>query len=484
MDPIITRMQAAFEKQRAAFAAQPFPDLEHRKAALRSVKEVLRRHQQDIVAAVSADFGNRSASETMLIEAVGPILEANHALSSLRRWMKPRRRHTELLFFGNRAWVSYQPKGVVGVITPWNFPLYLALGPLVAALAAGNRVMIKMSEFSPRTTELLARMMGECFDEDEVAVFGGEIEASQAFSRLPFNHLVFTGSPAVGHHVMRAAAEHLTPVTLELGGKSPAIVSDSGSLLEAAERIAHGKAFNCGQICIAPDYALVPRAKVDAFAGAVADAFRRMYPQVQGNSDYTWVATDAHAKRIRDLLADAAAKGGKVLACGDTGSGRQIPLHVVTSVKEDMRITQEELFGPILPVLAYDSLDQAIDYVKARPRPLALYPFGFGGGELQHLIRSTHAGGMSVDDWGWHAFNHDMPFGGIGNSGMGSYHGEEGFRELSHAKAVFRRWRLFPMQLFYPPYGNLVQRLVMRFYLGKAGHARPARPAPEARSGA
>ncbi len=466
-DPIIAQMQETLERQRRAFTAHPYPTLAERKAKLMAVKHVLQRYQDLIVRAVNADFGCRAAAETKLVEAMGPILEANHALHRLRRWMQPSRRHTELLFLSNRARVSYQPKGVVGVLTPWNFPLYLSLGPLVAALAAGNRVMIKMSEFSPRTTELLARMMAECFSDDEVAVFGGEVEASQAFSRLPFDQLVFTGSPAVGHHVMRAAADNLTPVTLELGGKSPAIVSAHGSLAAAAERIAHGKAFSSGQVCIAPDYAMVPRENVDAFAAAVAAAFRRMYPRVQNNPEYTSIITDAQAQRIRDLLADAIAKGGKVIACGDTGPGRQIPLHVVTGVADSMRVAQEELFGPILPIIAYDRLDQAIAYVTSRPRPLALYPFGFSDQEVQQLARSTHSGGMSVNDWGWHAFNHDMPFGGIGNSGMGTYHGVEGFRELSHAKATFTRNRFFPMQLFYPPYGNLVQRLVMSFYLGK-----------------
>ncbi|SBT03865.1 putative coniferyl aldehyde dehydrogenase [Candidatus Accumulibacter aalborgensis] len=468
MDPIIAQMQATLERQRQAFSAHPYPSLAERRARLMAVKRVVQRYQDLIARAVSTDFGGRSTSETKLIEAMGPILETNHALHSLRKWMKPRRRHTELLFLTNRAHVTYQPKGVVGVITPWNFPLYLSLGPLVAALAAGNRVMIKMSEFSPRTTQLLARMMAECFSEDEVAVFGGEIEASQAFSRLPFDHLVFTGSPAVGHHIMRAAADNLTPVTLELGGKSPAIVADHGSIEAAAESIAHGKAFSCGQVCIAPDYALLPRERVDAFASAVAAAFRRMYPQVQNNPDYTWIITDAQAGRIRDLLADAVAKGGKVVACGDLGPGRQIPLHVVTGVGDHMRIAQEELFGPILPIIAYDSLDQAIAYITSRPRPLALYPFGFNDQEIKQLTRCTHSGGMSVNDWGWHAFNHDLPFGGIGNSGMGSYHGEEGFRELSHAKAVFTRNRFFPTQLFYPPYGNIVQRLALHFYVGKA----------------
>jgi coniferyl-aldehyde dehydrogenase len=466
MDPIIERMQQVFAKQRRAFTAHPYPALAERKAKLKSLRHILQRYQDRIVEAVNADFGGRAATETKLSEVLGPILEANHALGSLRRWMKPRRRHTELLFLTNRVWVSYQPKGVVGVIAPWNFPLYLSLGPLVAALAAGNRAMIKMSELSPRSTELLAHMIGECFSEDEVAVFGGEVAAAQAFSRLPFDHLVFTGSPAVGRHVMRAAADNLTPVTLELGGKSPALVSGASSVTRPAQSIAHGKAFNSGQICVAPDYALVPRERAAAFASAVADAFRHMYPSVQGNADYTSIVSDAHAKRIRELLADAKAKGAKVVACGDDGPGRRIPLYVITGVRDDMRIATEELFGPILPVIAYDSLDEAIAYITARPRPLALYPYGFGHDELAHVMRATHAGGMSVDDWGWHVFNHDLPFGGIGNSGMGTYHGDEGFRELSHAKAVFKRQRLFPMSLFYPPYGNLVQRLVMKFYLG------------------
>lgn len=482
---IIQRMEDTFERQRRAFAAKPFPSLAERKDKLKALRALLKRYQDRIAVAVSADFGNRSPAETKLVEVLGPILEINHALHSLRGWMKPQRRRTELLFLTNGARVNYQPKGVVGVITPWNFPLYLSLGPLVAALAAGNRVMIKMSELSPRTTELLAQMLAEAFPPDEVAVFGGEVAEAQAFSRLPFNHLVFTGSPAVGRHVMRAAAEHLTPVTLELGGKSPAIVSAARPVEEAAQRIAHGKAFSSGQVCIAPDYALVPRDRVEPFAAAVGAAFKRLYPTVQGNPDYTSLASDPHAARIRELLAEATAKGAKVTACGDTGPGRRIPLHVVTGVRDDMRIATEELFGPILPVIGYDTLADAIAYVTARPRPLALYPFGFGGDELAQLTTLTHSGGVSVDDWGWHAFNHDMPFGGVGNSGMGSYHGVEGFRELSHAKATFKRQPWFPMGLFYPPYGNLVQRLVFKFYLGDAdpalgGHGTQPAAAPEA----
>ncbi len=471
MDPVIQRMQEVFERQRLAFASHPFPTLAERKQKLKTLRSLLQRYQDQIVAAVSADFGGRAPAETKLAEVLGPVLEINHALHALRGWMKPRKRATELLFLGNSVRVIYQPKGVVGVIGAWNFPLYLSLGPLVAALAAGNRVMIKMSELSPHATALLVKMLAEGFAEDEVAVFGGEVAQAQAFSQIPFNHIVFTGSPAVGRHIMRAAAQNLTPVTLELGGKSPALVSGARPLAEAAQRIAHGKAFNSGQVCVSPDYALVPRGQVDAFATEVEAAFRKLYPTVQGNHDYTSMTCEPHAQRIRDLLAEAKAKGAKVTACGDSGPGRRIPLHVVTGVTEDMRIAKEELFGPILPIIGYDTIDQAIGYIAERPRPLALYPFGFSAPDLDRLMTETHSGGVSVDDWGWHVFNHDLPFGGIGNSGMGSYHGEEGFRELSHAKGTFKRFRWFPMGLFYPPYGNIVQRLVFKFYLGQGDPA-------------
>jgi coniferyl-aldehyde dehydrogenase len=270
---------------------------------------------------------------------------------------------------------------------------------------------------------------------------------------------------------MRAASANLTPVTLELGGKSPALVSASARVEEAAKRIAHGKAFNCGQICVSPDYALVPRDRVEPFVAAVAAAFRRMIPTVTGNEDYTSIISDRHAQRIRGVLDDARAKGATVTPCGEAGGARRMPLHIVTGVRDDMLVATEELFGPVLPVIPYDTLEDAVGYINARPRPLALYPFGFSGQELERISTATHAGGVTVNDWGWHVFNHDLPFGGIGNSGMGTYHGEEGFRELSHAKGMFKRHRWFPIGLFYPPYGNLAQRLVMKFYLGDADPA-------------
>jgi coniferyl-aldehyde dehydrogenase len=465
----IQRMRRLFDMQRRAFEAAPYPDLAARKAKLRRLIDALRRHQNDIVVAVNADFGVRAGAETKLVEVMGPILEARHALSHMRKWMKARRRGTELLFLTNSAWVEYQPKGVVGIIGTWNFPLYLTIGPLIAALAAGNRAMVKVSEFSPRTTALLRTILGECFGEDEVAVCGGAVEAAQAFNALPFNHLVFTGSPRVGREVMRAAADNLTPVTLELGGKSPAIVGPDADLRDAALRIAHGKAFNAGQICVAPDYALVPRGKSSEFAAAVREAFGKLYPTVGGNPEYTSIITERHAARLRQLLDDARAKGATLLQCGDVaGAGRQMALTVVTGVDDRMQLMQEEIFGPILPVVEYDRLDDAMALVRRGDRPLSLYAFGLSSAEQQRVLRETHAGGVTLNDWGWHVFQHDLPFGGTGNSGMGTYHGEEGFRELSHAKSVFKRHRWFPIGLFYPPYGNLVQRLSMRFYLGKS----------------
>ncbi|HEX9472664.1 MAG TPA: aldehyde dehydrogenase family protein, partial [Steroidobacteraceae bacterium] len=263
-------------------------------------------------------------------------------------------------------------------------------------------------------------------------------------------------------------AENLTPVTLELGGKSPAIVGPGADLSDAALRIAHGKAFNAGQICVAPDYALVPRGRSTEFAAAVGIAFARLYPTVSGNAEYTSIISEHHATRIRALLDDAKALGATVLRCGDdAGAGRQMPLHVVTNLDERMQLMHEEIFGPILPVLEYDRLDDALAYVRGRERPLSMYAFGLSRGEQQQVLERTHAGGVALDDWGWQVFQHDLPFGGNGNSGMGTYHGEEGFRELSHGKAVFKRRHWFPIGLYYPPYGNLVQRLVTRLYLGK-----------------
>ena len=462
------RLAHLFDAQRQAFGAHPYPTAAERRKHLLALKRQLHRYQDVLAEAMSKDFGFRSHAESKMLDILGSTLEINHAISHLRRWMKPSRRSTELLFLSNSLRVTYQPKGVVGVITPWNFPLYLSLGPLAMALAAGNRVMIKMPEVTPHTNAALRRMLAEAFTEDQVALVGEELADPNEFTSLPFDHIVFTGSPAVGRVVMRTAAENLTPVTLELGGKSPAVVMPDYPVAEAAARVTHGKATNCGQICVSPDYALVPRAQVDAFVKGVQATFSSMYgARAEGNHDYTSVVNDRQHARIVGLLDDARAKGAKVIACAEGGTGRQMPLHIVTGLRPDMRLMTEEIFGPILPVVAYDSVDEAIAHINAGPRPLALYCFSHDAQARQALLQRTHSGGVTINDWGWHVMNHDAPFGGIGNSGMGTYHGVEGFRELSHAKTVFKRHRFFPIGLFYPPYGNLVQRLVMKVFLGK-----------------
>ncbi len=471
-DILSARVQATFAAQQQAFLRHTLPDAGQRRGHLRALKHQLLRYQDVLAEAISQDFGGRSLAETKMLEVLPTTLEIRHAIAHVRRWMRSSRRRPELLFASNSLRVTYQPKGVVGVIATWNFPVYLSLGPLVAALAAGNRVMIKMPETTPATNATLKAMLGEIFAEDHVALIGGELQNPGVFSDLPFNHLVFTGSPAVGRVVMGHAARNLTPVTLELGGKSPAIVLRDYPVGEAARRIAHGKGINCGQVCVAPDYALVPRERVDEFVKAVIAGFGELFGEQTGhNPDYTALATDRHAARIQAMLDDARAKGATVVACGELGPGRRLPLHVVTNCTPDMLVMREEIFGPILPVLPYDTHEQAIAMVQQRSRPLALYCFSHDAAERKKLLARTHSGGVTINDWAWHVVNHDAPFGGVGNSGMGNYHGEEGFRELSHARTVFKRHRFFPIGLFYPPYGILAQRLTMKLFVGQGDAA-------------
>jgi coniferyl-aldehyde dehydrogenase len=315
-------------------------------------------------------------------------------------------------------------------------------------------------------------LINEVFNEDEVAVFGEEITEPAKFTNLPFNHIIFTGSPAVGKIVMRSAAENLTSVTLELGGKSPALVTNNYPIDDAAKRIIHGKAANSGQICVAPDYALIPECKIEKFVFECKSHFKLMYGQdISSNLDYTSIVNERHLKRIQEILSDAKEKGAEIITCAEYNSlqfPRRMPTHIVLNCTKEMLIMKEELFGPILPVVGYKNLQEAIDFIKDNERPLALYCFTHSSKEQEQILKQTHSGGVTINDWGWHAVNHDAPFGGTGNSGMGSYHGEEGFRELSHAKTIFKRHRFFPTQLFYPPYGRWLQKLILSFFLKKS----------------
>jgi coniferyl-aldehyde dehydrogenase len=466
------RTARLFATQREAFSARPYPSLDERKAKLVALRSQLRRYQDTLADALSADFGHRSGVDTRFLDLLGCVLHINHNLRHLGRWMKPSPRPTELLFKGNSLRVEYQPKGVVGIISAWNFPVYIGIAGLVSALAAGNRAMLKMSEFNPRTNQVLRQLLTEVFAEDEVALVGGELEDPSVFSTLPFDHIVFTGSPGVGRRVMQSAAASLTPVTLELGGKSPAVVLPDYDLADAARRIVHGKGVNGGQICIAPDFALVPHERLEAFVDAVHDGFRALYgAQPASNDDYTSIIDERQYQRLQGLLADARAKGARVTVCGEVTPGRRMPLHVLTEVTPDMRVMQEEIFGPLLPVLGYNELDQVVRRINGGERPLALYIFSTRPAAINELLERTHSGGVTINDWGWHALNHGAPFGGVGNSGMGNYHGEEGFRELSHARSVFHRRTWFPTQLFHPPYGTWLQRRVLKLYLGNADPA-------------
>jgi coniferyl-aldehyde dehydrogenase len=451
-------------RQRDAFLARPYPSYAERRDALRRLRRAVRKHADALARAADADFSPRAASETLMLDVVPLLLHLDHLAGGLRRWMKPSNRKVEWLFLGNRAYVTYQPKGVVGVIAPWNFPIYLALAPIATALAAGNRCLLKTSEHAPAVSGALKALLADCFDADEVAVVEGGPEVARAFSALPFDHLVFTGSPEIGRQVMRAAADNLTPVTLELGGKSPAIVSRSADLAVAARRIAHGKTANAGQICVAPDYALVPEEAAERFAELAVKAYERF---MTGGT--TALIHQGAFARQQELIEDARARGARIVAATQAADGRRMPLHVVLGVTDDMRIAREEIFGPVLPVLTYGAFDTVPARVNAGTRPLALYYFGHDETERETLLKRTHSGGVAFNDWGWQVANHDLPFGGTGTSGIGNYHGAEGFRELSHARAVFAEHRLFPIELFHPPFGGVLQRSLLWLITGHAG---------------
>ena len=461
----IDQLQQLFTRQRDAFSANPMPSAEQRIQWLKSLSQMLASNQDALIKAINQDFSNRSADETLLAEIMPSLHGIHYACSHIKKWMKPSRRSVGMAFQPASAKVIYQPLGVVGVIVPWNYPLFLAMGPLVGALAAGNRVMIKMSESTPATSQLVKDLLGKIFPEDLVCVALGEAEVGVAFSKLAFDHLLFTGATSIGKHVMRAAAENLTPVTLELGGKSPVIVSADVPLSDAAERIAFGKTMNAGQTCVAPDYVLVPRERVEGFVEAYRAAVTRFYPQLQDNPDYTAIINERQLQRLKGLLSDAESKGAKVINLYPEAQGRRMPQAVLLNVNDDMQVMQDEIFGPLLPIVPYDSLEQAFAYINDRPRPLALYYFGYNKAEQQRVLEQTHSGGVCLNDTMLHVAQDDMPFGGVGPSGMGHYHGHEGFKTFSHAKGTFIKQRFNAARMIYPPYGKALQKLVYKLFI-------------------
>ena len=453
--------------QRAAALAAPPPDAAQRRAALRRLDALLHEEGDRLHAAVSADFGHRAYPETVLAELVPLRAAIRFALRHLGHWMRPRRRRVGLSFQPGQAWVVHQPLGCVGIVSPWNYPLFLSIGPLIDALAAGNRVMLKPSELTPRTSALLGRLLATRFEPEQVAVVTGGPEVAQAFCALPFDHLLFTGSTAIGRAVMRAAAGTLTPVTLELGGKSPVIVAPDADPARTARSLMIGKLFNAGQTCIAPDYALVPQDRLPAFTGALLAEAARLYPQIADNPDYTCIISERHLDRLHRLVDEAAERGAAVLR--DPGhqaevdrprrSGRMVPT-LLLGAPEDSEAMRDEIFGPVLPVLGYRTLDEAIAFVNRRPSPLALYCYTDDRDTERHVLRHTLSGGVTVNGTILHCAQPDLPFGGVGPSGTGAYHGEAGFLRFSHARGIYRPGRISGFTTLAPPHGRLSARLL------------------------
>jgi len=462
-------LESILSTQRAAHAADPNPDATQRLDRLHRLATMTEQHGAELVRAIQADFGHRSAHETRLTDLLMVGTAIRHAARHLHSWMKTRRAETALHYLPGRNRLMRQPLGVVGILSPWNYPYQLAMGPAIAAIAAGNRVMIKPSEYTPRFSALLVQLVAAYFAPEELAVVTGGLEVGQAFSALPFDHLLFTGSTAAGRQVAMAAARNLTPVTLELGGKSPAIIDPSANLTAAARSIAFGKLLNAGQTCIAPDYVLVPHAQRDAFVQALSRAARQMYGDSAANPDYTAIISERHFSRLQTLVDEAVAQGATALRAtfcatpddAPNGHARKFPPTLLLDVRPDMRVMQEEIFGPVLPIVSYSGhVDEAIAFVNERDRPLALYWYGTDTSHRDRVLERTVSGGVTVNDCIWHFGQESQPFGGVGASGMGAYHGEWGFRTFSKEKPVFLQAPVNGIGLLYPPYGKTFERMV------------------------
>lgn len=456
--------------QKKAFRNAPNPSAKERIAQLSTLKSALLSHQDHLVNALNTDYGQRPKQDSLIADIMPCIVNINYTIKRLNKWMKPQRRNAGLLLTPAKVDVHYQPLGVIGIMVPWNFPVMLSIGPLITALAAGNRAMIKLSEFTPCTNQVIKEMLSSIFTEDTVACIEGEANIAAEFSSLAFDHLLFTGSTTVGRHVMRAAADNLTPITLELGGKSPVIIAPDMPIDTAVERLIFGKCLNAGQICVAPDYILCPQNDVETFIKSYQKQFQKMYGNNHESKDYANVINSTQHNRLLSWLDDATNKGAKVVSANGQEidrESRSLATQLVTETTDDMLIMQQEIFGPILPIISYEDISQAIEYVNERPRPLALYIMSFDEDTQQKILNQTHSGGVCINDTIFHVAADDAPFGGIGDSGMGQYHGKEGFLTFSKAKTVLTRGKLNIGKLIHPPYGGLIQRLMLRFVLGK-----------------
>lgn len=465
---LLTQLQA----QRTAFNAElPVPLAIRRDRLTRAIR-MLVDNAESFCTALSEDFGHRSREQSMFTDIVGSIRALKHARKQLDRWARPEKRKLDfpLGLLGAKARIEYQPKGVVGVIAPWNFPVQLTMGPLAGVFAAGNRAMVKNSEFTPRVATLFEEVVGRYFDPAELLFVSGGPEVGREFSALPFDHLIFTGATGVGRHILHAAADNLTPVTLELGGKSPTIIGRSANIAQATERVALGKMMNAGQICLAPDYLLVPDDKEEAVISGLKSAASALYPRLLDNPDYTAVVNERHHVRLQGYLDDARAKGGEVIEVNPAGedfaasNGTKMPLYIVRNPSDDMAVMQDEIFGPVLPVIRYREIEDAIEVINRGGRPLGLYYFGSDTTEEKRVLERTISGGVTINDVIFHISAEELPFGGIGPSGMGAYHGHDGFKTFSHARAVYRQPKIDIAKLagIKPPYGAATRKAIAR----------------------
>lgn len=460
-ETVETEAQRIFLRQREAFLRHPYPLLEERLDALHKLERLLIDNADEIAAVVKSDFGHRCAEETKMLEIFGCVDGIRYTRRMLKKWMRPQRRKVSPMFFTGANRVIPQPKGVVGIVSPWNYPVFLTISPLTSVLAAGNRAMIKMASNSQNTCRFLAAKFREVFPEDQVAILPGV--RPQEFSSLPFDHLIFTGSADAGRTVMRSAAENLTPVTLELGGKSPTIVCDDFDIEEAASRILYGKYINAGQTCLAPDYLFLPEGKVEPFVGAAQKIMAERYPDIEDES-FTSIIDERSYRRLRQTMEDAERKGARLVPlvpgtqCND--ALRKIPPTLILEPRDDMVVMQEEIFGPLFPVKTYRDLDEVIDYINNRDRPLGLYIFTHDRARQDRVIYRTLSGGVTVNHVILHVAQHDLPFGGIGASGMGQYHAYEGFLEFSKLRPIFTAPRLSLLHWLYPPYKARHRRVI------------------------
>jgi coniferyl-aldehyde dehydrogenase len=463
-DDMPADLNRSFERLRTAFAAAPFPTWGERADRLRRLARLVRDHESRFARAIDEDFGGRPAIETELAEIWPSLEETKSALRHGRRWMKPRRAGVGRWFLPGSGRILPQPLGVVGILVPWNYPLYLAVGPMAAALAAGNRVMVKMSEATPLFAAEFQARCADTFGPDEVVVVTGGPDVAAQFSALPFDHLLFTGSTNVGRLVMRSAAENLTPVTLELGGKSPTVITPDYPMEHAVQRVLAGKLLNAGQTCIAPDYVLLPHGRIEAFITEARRQARVMVPGGLGDAGWCSVVSTRQYTRLVSGIDEAVARGTRIEVLFD-GPARDDARHrlaatLLVEPPEDCSVLRDEIFGPVLPLVGYENVDEAIAFINARPRPLALYWFDHDRARSDAAMRSTHAGGVCINDTLLHVAQDSMPFGGVGDSGMGHYHGQWGFDNFSKMKPIFRQARVNAMKLFLPPYSPLARRLL------------------------